>query len=39
MFVVVKKDSDFKLREKDLKNKITILFELKDTPAALYKSL
>lgn len=37
MFVVVKKDSDFKLKEK--KWKISILFELKDHPAALYKCL
>lgn len=39
MFVVVKKDSDFELNEKYLKNKISILFELKDHQAALYKCL
>jgi len=39
MFVVAKKDSDFKLNEKYLKNKISILFELKNHPAALYKCL
>jgi len=39
MFVVVRKDSNFNLKEEDKKWKITILFELKDHPAALYKCL
>jgi prephenate dehydratase len=39
MFIVVKKSSNFKLKKEELKNKISILFELKDHPAALYKCL
>jgi len=39
MFVVVKKDSDFNLDKKALKNKISILLELKDKPSALYNCL
>lgn len=37
MFVVVKKSNNFELKDK--KWKITILFELKNCPAALYKCL
>lgn len=39
MFIVAKKSSDFVLKNDDLKWKISILFELRNHPAALYKCL
>ncbi|MCD5383096.1 hypothetical protein LR002_03160 [Candidatus Gracilibacteria bacterium] len=39
MFIVAKKSSDFVLKNDDLKGKISILFELRNHPAALYKCL
>jgi len=39
MFIVIKQDNNLELKKTYLKNKVSILFELKDHPAALYKCL